>query len=229
MLGFPFVQEFPVARFRRLVIPDHPHHVTQRGVRRQTTFFDDSDYRRYLAIAEALLQEASLEIWAYCLMPNHIHAVVVPRTKDSLASFFGKLHKKYAQITNFRYEWSGHLWQNRFYSVVMDDLHTRVAMRYVERNPVRSGLVSHPENWRWSSARGNLRLKDDPLIPGRPALRVIPNWSEYLSGPERDGDLRSLRASTGTGRPTGRDEFIQMLEATSGRTIRKRKAGRKKK
>ena len=217
-----------MARFRRLVVPDHPHHVTQRGVRRQTTFFDDLDYRRYLAFAEALLPEASLEIWAYCLMPNHMHAVVVPRTKDSLARFFGRLHKKYAQTTNFRYEWSGHLWQNRFYSVVMDDVHTRVAMRYVERNPVRSGLVRHPEDWQWSSARGNLQMEDDRLLPGRPALKIISNWSEYLSGPEHDADLTSLRAQTGTGRPTGRDAFIRMLEAMSGRTIRKRKAGRKK-
>jgi putative transposase len=218
-----------MARFRRLVVPDLPHHVTQRGVRRQTTFFDDMDYARYLEIANDLLPDSALQIWAYCLMPNHIHAVVVPQHPDALARYFGKLHKKYAQITNFRYEWSGHLWQNRFYSVVMDEQHTLTALRYVERNPVRSGIAKYPQDWPWSSARGNLQRLNDPLIPDRPALSVVPNWSDYVSVPETDDDLRSLRKVTGTGRPCGDDAFINRLEATSGRTIRKRKAGRVKK
>ena len=218
-----------MARFRRLVVPGLPHHITQRGVRRQTTFFDDLDYKRYLNIARLLLERSSLEIWAYCLMPNHIHAVVVPHTQDDLARYFGKLHKQYAQTTNLRYEWTGHLWQSRFYSTVMDERHTRIALRYVERNPVRSGLAHHPQDWPWSSARGNLKLRDDLLIPERAALKVVSDWSEYLSGPERDADLRSLRKTTGTGRPTGDDEFIDRLEAVSGRRIRRRRAGRKKK
>ena len=218
-----------MARFRRLVVPGLPHHVTQRGVRRQTTFFDDLDYRRYLEIATALLPDSALQIWAYCLMPNHIHAVVVPQQPDALAQYFGRLHKKYAQITNFRYEWSGHLWQNRFYSVVMDEKHTLTALRYVERNPVRLGIARYPQDWPWSSARGNLQALNDPLIPGRPALSVVPNWSDYVSVPETDDDLKSLRKVTGTGRPCGDDGFIEKLEAASGRTIRKRTAGRMKK
>ena len=218
-----------MARFRRLVVPGLPHHVTQRGVRRQTTFFDDLDYRRYLEIATALLPDSALQIWAYCLMPNHIHAVVVPQQPDALARYFGSLHKKYAQITNFRYEWSGHLWQNRFYSVVMDEKHTLTALRYVERNPVRLGIARYPQDWPWSSARGNLQTLNDPLIPGRPALSVMPNWSDYVSMPETDDDLKSLRKVTGTGRPCGDDGFIEKLEAASGRTIRKRAAGRMKK
>jgi putative transposase len=218
-----------MARFRRLVVPGLPHHVTQRGVRRQTTFFDDLDYRRYLEIAKDLLPNSGLQIWAYCLMPNHIHAVVVPQQPDALAGYFGKLHKKYAQITNFRYEWSGHLWQNRFYSVVMDEQHTLTALRYVERNPVRSGITKYPQDWPWSSARGNLQRQSDPLIPGRPALSVVPNWSDYVSVPETDDDLKSLRKVTGTGRPCGDDGFIEKLERATGRKVRKRKAGRIKK
>ncbi len=218
-----------MARFRRLVVPGYPHHITQRGVRRQTTFFDDLDYQRYLDIAKTLLETSPLEIWAYCLMPNHVHAVVVPHEQSSLAQFFGKLHKKYAQITNARYEWTGHLWQNRFFSTVMDERHTLIALRYVERNPVRSGLVCSPSDWPWSSTRGNLGLGDDPLIPERPALRLVRQWSEYISGPETDRDLESLRKITGSGRPIGNDEFVDELETISGRRIHRRKAGRKKK
>lgn len=217
-----------MARFRRLVVPGYPHHITQRGVRRQTTFFDELDYQRYLAIAEALLKDCSLTIWAYCLMPNHMHAVVVPQRPDSLAAYFGKLHKQYAQITNSRYEWSGHLWQNRFYSTVMDSNHAMVALRYVERNPVRSGLVRSAREWPWSSARGNLGLFDDPLIPKRPALNVVSDWATYLSGDDNDTSLVRLRKQTGSGRPIGNDGFIDELEKLTGRDLQKRSPGRPK-
>lgn len=217
-----------MAKFRRLVVPGYPHHVTQRGVRRQTTFFDTRDYRTYLALADDVFRQSSIEIWNYCLMPNHMHAVVIPETEQSLARFFGKLHKIYAQVTNMRYEWSGHLWQNRYFSVVMDELHTMVAMRYVERNPVRSGLVKSPEDWPWSSARGNLGLADDPLLPSRPAGGLVSDWPSYISGPEDAERLTALRRHTGTGRPAGSSQFIGALEARTGRQIRKRKPGRKK-
>ena len=222
-------QKSIMPRFRRLVVPGYPHHVTQRGVRRQRTFFDERDYRNYLAIARGLRPDYSLELLAYCLMPNHIHAVVIPREENSLAEFFGRLHQEYAKRTNFRYEWTGHLWQNRFYSVVMSSRHTITAMRYVERNPVRSGLVRAPDEWPWSSARGNLGLADDDLIAGRPALNIVPDWSAYLFGAENECDLRELRRVTGTGRPTGDDGFIETIESVSGRRVRKKAAGRRQK
>ena len=216
-------------KFRRLVVPGYPHHVTQRGVRKQTTFFDERDYRTYLSSATALLRAHPVEILAYCLMPNHIHAVVIPQRPDSLSAFFGKLHQRYAKVTNLRYEWAGHLWQNRFFSVVMDERHTMTALRYVERNPVRSGLVKSPQDWPWSSARGNLGLRDDPLIPDRPALRIVKDWHKYLSAPENDLDLRKLRRETGTGRPSGTDQFIARMELLTGRQLRRRSAGRRRK
>ncbi len=215
-------------RFRRLVVPDYPHHVTQRGVRRQKTFFDDDDYLRYLRLADGLQDGAAIEVLAYCLMPNHIHAVVIPRRTDSLAGFFGPLHKRYAQFTNLRYEWTGHLWQARFYSVPMSEQHTLAAMRYVELNPMRSGLVGKPEEWRWSSARANLGLVDDPLLRARPADVKVDNWHEYLARTECRMDVDRLRRQTETGRPSGDANFIDNLEAITGRRIRCRKRGRKK-
>ena len=218
-----------MARFRRLVVPGFPHHITQRGVRRQTTFFDERDYRTYLRLAGEFHEESAVRIWTYCLMPNHMHAVVIPETQQSLAKFFGKLHKAYAHLTNMRYEWSGHLWQNRYFSVVMDEPHTMTAMRYVERNPVRSGLVDAPEDWPWSSARGNLGQADDPLLPRRPADGVVTDWRGYISGPEDDARLAELRRHTGTGRPAGSADFLDALENRTGRRIRPRTPGRKKK
>ncbi len=215
-------------RFRRLVVPGHPHHVTQRGVRRQTTFFDGHDYRLYRSLATELLQRASLKIWAYCLMPNHIHAVVVPENRQSLAQFFGPLHKRYAQFTNYRYEWTGHLWQARFFSVVMDERHTLTAMRYVERNPVRSGLVETPEDWPWSSVRGHLGIVDDPLIDETATNELIADWRKYIRAREDRSELDSLRRQTGTGRPSGEPGFIAAIEDISGRRIQTKRAGRKR-
>jgi len=216
-------------KFARLVVPGYPHHVTQRGVRRQKTFFDRLDYQSYRRQAEALLKDCTLEILAYCLMPNHIHAVVIPKQADSLAVFFGPLHKKYAQRTNLRYEWTGHLWQSRFGSVVMDERHTLVALRYVELNPVRSGLVDHPHQWPWSSARGNLGLVNDALVPHRGALEIVPAWDDYLATREKKGELDQLRRQTWTGRPDGNRKFIDEIEKNTGRRVRRRKVGRKKK
>ena len=97
-------------RFPRLVVPGYPHHVTQRGVRRQATFFDDIDYRSYLRLAAELKKDWSVDFWAYCLMPNHIHAVVVPKDDDCLSKFFAILHRRYAWRANRRHDWLGHLW-----------------------------------------------------------------------------------------------------------------------
>jgi len=211
-----------VPKFRRLVVPGYPHHVTQRGVRRQTTFFDECDYRAYLSLASNLLPEYDLEYWAYCLMPNHIHAVVVPRSDHSLSRYFAALHRRYARRTNARFEWRGHLWQERFYSVVMDEPHALVAMRYVEHNPVRAGLAKSPDAWPWSSAKGNLGLIDDPLINTSATGKIVSDWGEYLlDGPSLEEQER-LRRQTRIGRPAGSDKFIDEIEARSGRPVRKK-------
>lgn len=215
-------------KFRRLVVPGHPHHITQRGVRRQRIFFNDHHYRTYLSIAKRFSLEVDIEIWAYCLMPNHIHAVVVPGNSLALARFFGSVHHEYAIAINAENQWSGHLWQGRFHSVVMQEEHTLAAMRYVELNPVRSGLCEQPRDWPWSSARGNLGETTDPLVNSKTPHELVDSWHNYLSESEDAQQLESLRQRTRTGRPTGTDEFIDFLESSTGRTIRITKAGRKK-
>jgi putative transposase len=129
-----------VPKFPRLVVPGYPHHVTQRGVRRQQTFFDDTDYRAYIELIKELKLAAGVDIWAYCLMPNHVHLIAVPKAEHGLATLFGTAHHRYAKRVNAIHDWRGHLWQERFYSVVMNESHSLAAMRYVELNPVRAGL-----------------------------------------------------------------------------------------
>ena len=221
--------EVVVPRFPRLVVPNYPHHVTQRGVRRQTTFFDNDDYSAYLRLAAELLDQADVKIWAYCLMPNHVHAIVVPATSEGLTKFFAPLHRQYARRTNSRHEWRGHLWQERFYSVVMDETHTLSAMRYVERNPVRAGLCDTPQDWPWSSTRGNLELAIDPLVDRGHTRDVISNWCMYLGAEENDVELELFRRQTLSGRPEGDPEFVKRVELLSGRQVRRKRPGRKPK
>ncbi len=215
-------------KFPRLVVPGYPHHVTQRGVRRQRTFFDEVDYKYYLEMARELARDWRIEFWAYCLMPNHVHAVVVPDDSNSMSKFFAILHRRYARRTNLKHDWQGHLWQKRFYSVVMDERHTIAAMRYVEQNPVRAGICRFPQEWPWSSAAGNLGLVDDPMIDRTRTESLISHWGPFLAD-ENDGQaVNRLRVQTRTGRPEGGDAFLTALESITGRSVRKKPAGRPK-
>ncbi len=173
------------------------------------------------------LSGAGIEVWAYCLMPNHVHAVVVPGAEESLSGFFAPLHRRYARRTNQRYEWRGHLWQERFYSVVMEEAHALAAMRYVELNPVRARLCESPLDWPWSSARANLGLTNDPLIDCSKTKNIISNWREYLGETEAVEELNDLRRQTLSGRPDSDARFVRDLEALTGRRIRKKRPGPK--
>lgn len=180
-----------MARLARLVIPGLPHHVTQRGNRRQQTFFNDGDYKAYLELMADWCREEGVEIWVYCLMPNHVHLIAVPAREQSLRRAIGEAHRRYTRRINFREKWRGYLWQGRFASFVMDEPHLIAAARYVESNPVRAGLVSDAAEWPWSSARPHLKGRDDRLVR-RPAplLAMIPNWRAFLNSAMREEELR---------------------------------------
>lgn len=112
-----------MARMPRLVVPGLPHHVTQRGARRMKTFYNTGDYLSYLDLIVEFKTIAGVDIWAYCLMPNHVHLVVVPEEKDSLAILFRHVHRLYTREINVRQGCTGHLWQERYHSFVMDESH----------------------------------------------------------------------------------------------------------
>src|SRR3990172_7401077 len=133
-----------MARLARVVVPGYPHHVTQRGNRRQATFFDDDDYQAYRDLMAEWCRRCGVRVWAYCLMPNHVHLIAVPGSPEALRQAVGEAHRRYTRLVNFREGWRGHLWQGRFASFVMDEGHLLAAARYVERSPVRAGLVTEP-------------------------------------------------------------------------------------
>ena len=216
-----------MARLARVVIPGRPHHVTQRGNRRQQTFFEDLDYEAYRRGMAEWCGRRGVEIWAYCLMPNHVHLVAVPKTPDALARTIGEAHRRYTVRINRRNDWRGFLWQGRFGSCVLDRRHLLAAVRYIERNPVRAGLVERPEAYPWSSAAAHMAGRDDVLVRVRPMLDLVGDWGEYLAEPVDERMVSKLRRHSLTGRPLGSDRFIASLEAELGRRLRKAKPGPK--
>ena len=222
-----------MARLARVVVPGIPHHVTQRGNRRQETFFCDDDYQAYLDLMAEHCREHRVQVWAYCLMPNHVHLVVVPASEDGLRRGIGEAHRRYTRRVNFRKGWRGHLWQGRFASYVMDEPHLLAAVRYIETNPARAGLCERPEDWQWSSAAAHLAGQDDELVRVGAMLELVTtfvrDWRAYLDQEAPEETLRRLRLHERTGRPVGTDSFTRRLESLLGRALRPGKPGRPRK
>jgi putative transposase len=145
-----------MARIARVVAPGLPHHITQRGNRRQQTFFQDEDYQSYIQLMAKWCARFQVEVWAYCLMPNHMHMIAAPQSEEGSRHAIGEAHRRYTRQINFREGWRGHLWQGRFSSFPMDESYLLAAARYIEINPVRAKLVNRPEAYKWSSAIAHL-------------------------------------------------------------------------
>ena len=209
-----------MARLPRVVVPGYPHHVTQRGNRRLPTFFSDEDYEAYLALMAEQCAACGVAIWAWCLMPNHVHLVAVPETAEALARAVGEAHRRYTRRINFREGWRGYLWQGRFASFVMQRRHTLAAVRYVERNPVRAGLVRRAWRWPWSSARAHVEGRDDALVgPGGPLVVEVNDWRAFLAAAEDEATVQALRRHGRTGRPWGDLAFLRRLERRLDRRL----------
>ena len=219
-------------RFARLVIPGCSHHITQRGNNRQDAFFVDDDRRAYLAALREQAEKFGLEVLGWCLMTNHVHLIAVPRREESLAKAVGRTHVAYAQYVNRLHGRCGHLWQNRFFSCALDEEHFWAAMAYVERNPVRAGLVRRAWRWPWSSAAAHCDQRDETGLLDVATWREMAggrDWRAALTEPQDDRMVSRLRLATSRGRPLGSDGFVSKLEARLGRRLRPLPVGRPKK
>lgn len=217
-----------MARLPRMVLPGIPHHVTQRGNRRERTFFEEGDYALYLDLLAEASERHGVEIWSYCLMPNHVHIIAVPRDADALSRTFRHVHRHYTGYVNARLRVTGHLWQGRFSSVAMDEAHLCAALRYVALNPVRAGLVDRAEEWRWSSVRAHFSGIDDHVVRTAPARERVGDFRAFL-GEDFDEALTyaALRKAETLGRPIGSIEWLQDMAARTGLGLRPGKRGPK--
>ena len=218
-----------MVRLARVVAPGLPHHVTQRGNRRQQTFFCDADYRNYLALMAEWCGRRGVEIWAYCLMPNHVHLIATPETADGLRRAIGEAHRRYSLRINRREGWAGHLWQGRFISFPMDEAYLLSAARYVELNPVRARLARRAQDYPWSSAAAHLAGQDDRLVKTGPLLALVDDWAEFLDDGLDTSAAEALRRHERSGRPLGGESFLAALERRLGRTLAPQRRGPKPK
>lgn len=178
-----------MARLPRIIVPNVPHHITQRGNRRQQTFFDDSDYKVYVKHLFGLANDYRVRIISYCLMPNHVHLLLVPPSKEALTAMITTLHQTYTRYINLKNSWSGHLWQGRFYSVPLSPEHFEICKTYIMENPMRANISKKGQRYQWSFC-------------GEQA-------EHNLSG----ADVESIRKISKTGRPVGSEAFLNLVFA----------------
>ena len=211
-----------------MVLPGIPHHVTQRGNRREQTFFEEGDYALYLDLLAEAGERNGVEIWSYCLMPNHVHIIAVPRDEDGLGRTFRHGHRQYSGYVNTRMRVTGHLWQGRFSSVAMDEQHLYAALRYVALNPVRARLVQRAEDWPWSSVRSHIAGTDNNVVRAAPALERVGDFSAFLGANFDEAfTYAALRKAETLGRPVGSSEWLEDMSNMSGLTLIPGKRGPK--
>jgi putative transposase len=216
-----------MARLARIVIPGLPHHVTQRGNGRGRVFFADADYKLYRDLLAEACQKAKVACWAYVLMPNHIHAIIVPANEDGLRAALAPTHRRYAGVINARRKRTGHFWQGRYGAAAMDEAHLASAFRYIILNPVLAKLAVRPEAWPWSSARAYLKGVDDGLTATSPMLSRFPDMKALLSPATPPEGLPAIAADETIGRPHGDAAFLKRLERRTGRPLAPAKRGPK--
>jgi REP element-mobilizing transposase RayT len=167
------------------------------------TFFCEEDYQEYLALLAHWCGEFDVRIWAYCLMPNHVHLILIPSTVEGLAQAVAEIHRRYTRMINFRQGWRGHLCQGRFASFVMSEKHLMGATRYVERNPVKANLVARAEDWPWSSAAAHCAACDEGEVGDMTQIR---------------SEAEHLGSCTQTGGRTGPAECEWLVDRAAGMT-----------
>lgn len=204
----------------RCIVPHLAHHVTQRGVDKQKVFFCERDRTTYLNLLHHHMDQAGAKVLAWCLMPNHVHLVVVPDSEESLAVLFRRVNGRYAQYLNATQLRAGHLWRNRFFSCPVSPCHEEIVLRYVELNPVRASLVERPEEYKWSSAAAHFQGPDP-----QSELTSVLDWTYWLNRGGAEGwrrfvgetvedirDVKRIRRATHRGSPLGSPAFIAEME-----------------
>lgn len=212
-----------------MVFPDVPHHVTQRGNRREPIFFEPGDQQIYLDLLAGQLKRYGVACWGYCLMPSHVHLILTPSDATGLTRAVGETHRRYAAFVGARGQWTGHLFQGRFGSVAMDEDHLMAAFRHVALSPVKAGLVTRAEAWPWSSAAAHLAGRDTPHVQVAPARSRGVDFAGLVVGDEVDPQWVSVLRAELIGRPVGAKAWIEGLELRYGRQLLPQKRGPKPK
>ena len=166
-------------RESRWIVPGIPVHVVQRGIDRNACFFSEPDYLTYLFFLRSAARRYACAVHAYCLMTNHVHLLLTPHEPESCGEFMKRVGQGYVQAINKRLGRTGTLWEGRFRScLVQSDLHVLACYRYIELNPVRSGMVASPSQYRWSSYATNAQGKPEGFLRPHPAYESLGESAE---------------------------------------------------
>jgi len=211
----------------RIIVPDVPYHITQKGNREQNVFFTHEDRKRYLKWLSSYSELYEFDIIAYCLMSNHVHMVGIPRKSNSIARTIQILHTRHTQTINREKDWKGHLWHSRYFSTPLDDKHLWAAIRYVEQNPLRAGIIARAEDYLWSSARAHCGLAVDNVISKNVKLETIfDDWVKQLKELPDKEVIDRIRDCTYRGTPCGDIRFRSRISRKFGQRINSDKRGR---
>ena len=216
-------------RIARAVAVGVPHLITQRGNHRQDIFFSSEDRQVYLQWLAEYAAKYAVDIWAYCLMSNHIHLVATPNMPLGLAQTMRAVQSRFTQRQNRQFHWTGHLWQGRYFSAPLDESYCWHAIRYVERNPLRAKLVERAEDYPWSSAAAHCGLVTVPVLSPITIDHMLTTagWSDWLAGDDGD-EMLTLRAATASGNACGGSDFVERLSTIIGRPLQVKPRGRPK-
>jgi putative transposase len=220
-----------MARQARMVVPEFPHHITQRGVRSMDVFYAQEDYELYLQILKEQSDKFGLKVLAYCLMKNHIHLIVVPQEENSLAKAIGETHKRYTRKINFEQNTKGYLFQGRFFSSALDESYFYNCLKYVEQNPVKANIVSNAWDYKYSSTRIRMELEKDKLnlLSNHEWIPSINEYQDYITKSPKSENINFIEEKTRTGRPCGDDKFYEHIKKHLGKDYKPKKPGPKQK
>jgi len=214
-------------RNARIVAVGVPQHITVRGNRRQDVFFTDQDRVRYLEWLCEYSERYQFQVYAYCLMTNHVHIIGNPLNESGMGNMMRILGVRHSQHINKSQGWSGHLWQNRYFSTMLDEAHLHKAVRYVEQNPVRAKMISQAVDYPWSTASAHCGLSINPLIKGDRAWSgELDDWPRLLKENVDEEALREMRECTNSGKPSGDEDFVARISTLVGKRIERRPRGR---
>jgi len=203
-------------RQARDVAAGYIYHVLNRGNRKQTVFHSQKDYIDFFEFMKKAKEKFPIKIFAYCLMPNHYHFVLMPIQSDHLGKWIHWFTTVHAGKHHFYNQTSGHIWQGRFKNIfVQDDYHFDTVIKYTERNPVRAGLVNAPSNWPWSSYKESLGEKSYALLDERP-INLQVGWEEFVNSPIKNTELENLRKCIKTQLPYGDEKWKKKVSEQLG-------------
>ena len=216
----------------RFAPPGYWLHLTQRGNNKQPVFTADQDRHHFLTLVGTLSEERQVRVAAYTLMTNHFHLVAVGDRTDAISLFMMDLNGQYATYRNATQRTTGHVWQHRFYSCVLDDAHWQTALRYVELNAVRAHMARSAGAYPWSSAPAHLGRVQAPgwldVDQFRQRWPTPASWKESLATLTRH-EAAALRRATRQDSALGSDTFIENLERTHQIRLRAQPLGRPRK